>query len=33
MAGAAMASIPVLIRYIVVQRYVIEGVASSGSKG
>jgi len=33
MAGAAMAAIPVLILYIFVQRYVIEGVASSGIKG
>ncbi len=33
MAGAALASIPVLILYIFVQRYVIEGVASSGIKG
>jgi len=33
MAGAAMASIPVLLLYIFVQRFVIEGVASSGIKG
>jgi len=33
MAGAAIASVPVLILYIFVQRYVIEGVASSGLKG
>jgi multiple sugar transport system permease protein len=33
MAGAALASIPVLLLYIFVQRYVIEGVASSGIKG
>lgn len=33
MAGAALASIPVLILYVFVQRYVIEGVASSGVKG
>ena len=33
MAGAAMASVPVLLLYIFVQRYVIEGVASSGIKG
>ena len=33
MAGAAMAAIPVLILYVVVQRYVIEGVANSGLKG
>jgi multiple sugar transport system permease protein len=33
MAGAAIAAVPVLILYIFVQRYVIEGVASSGIKG
>jgi len=33
MAGAAVAAVPVLILYIFVQRYVIEGVASSGIKG
>jgi multiple sugar transport system permease protein len=33
MAGATLASVPVLILYIFVQRYVIEGVASSGIKG
>jgi multiple sugar transport system permease protein len=33
MAGATMAAIPVLLLYIFVQRYVIEGVASSGIKG
>jgi multiple sugar transport system permease protein len=33
MAGAAIASVPVLLLYIFVQRYVIEGVASSGIKG
>lgn len=33
MAGAAIASVPVLILYVFVQRYVIEGVASSGIKG
>jgi multiple sugar transport system permease protein len=33
MAGAALASIPVLLLYTFVQRYVIEGVASSGIKG
>ena len=33
MAGAAIAAIPVLLLYIFVQRYVIEGVASSGIKG
>jgi multiple sugar transport system permease protein len=33
MAGAALASVPVLLLYIFVQRYVIEGVASSGIKG
>jgi multiple sugar transport system permease protein len=33
MAGATIASIPVLILFIFVQRYVIEGVATSGLKG
>ena len=33
MAGATVASVPVLILYVFVQRYVIEGVASSGIKG
>jgi len=33
MAGAALAAIPVLILFVFVQRYVIEGVASSGIKG
>jgi multiple sugar transport system permease protein len=33
MAGAAIAAVPVLILYIFVQRFVIEGVASSGIKG
>lgn len=33
MAGASIASIPVLILYIFVQRYIIEGVATSGLKG
>ncbi len=33
MAGAAIASVPVLILYVFVQRYVIEGAASSGIKG
>ena len=33
MAGATIASIPVLILYIFVQRHIIEGVASSGIKG
>ncbi|TDO55074.1 multiple sugar transport system permease protein [Kribbella sp. VKM Ac-2571] len=33
MAGATLAAIPVLILYVVVQRYVIEGVANSGLKG
>ena len=33
MAGAVIASVPVLLLYIFVQRYVIEGVASSGIKG
>lgn len=33
MAGAVIASLPVLILYTFVQRYVIEGVASGGVKG
>jgi multiple sugar transport system permease protein len=33
MAGAMLAAIPVLLIYSFVQRYVIEGVASSGVKG
>lgn len=33
MTGATVASVPVLILYIFVQRYVIEGVARSGIKG
>ena len=33
MAGAALASIPVLILFLVSQRYIIEGVSRSGLKG
>jgi multiple sugar transport system permease protein len=33
MAGATIASVPVLILYIFVQRYIIQGVATSGLKG
>lgn len=33
MAGAMLAAVPVLAIYVFVQRYVIEGVASSGVKG
>jgi multiple sugar transport system permease protein len=33
MAGATVAAVPVLILYIFVQKYVIEGVATSGLKG
>ena len=33
MAGATVASVPILILYIVAQRYIIEGVATSGIKG
>jgi multiple sugar transport system permease protein len=33
MAGAVIASLPVLLLYTFLQRYVIEGVASSGVKG
>jgi multiple sugar transport system permease protein len=33
MAGAAVASVPALILFMVAQRYVIEGVSRSGLKG
>jgi multiple sugar transport system permease protein len=33
MAGATIAAVPVLLLYVFVQRYVIEGVATSGLKG
>ncbi|UFU07987.1 carbohydrate ABC transporter permease [Ruania halotolerans] len=33
MAGAVIASLPVLLLYVFVQRYVIDGVAASGVKG
>lgn len=33
MAGAVIASLPVLVLYVFVQRYVIDGVASAGVKG
>jgi multiple sugar transport system permease protein len=33
MAGAAVASLPVLLLYMFAQRYVIEGVSRSGLKG
>ncbi|WP_130866594.1 carbohydrate ABC transporter permease [Acidipropionibacterium timonense] len=33
MAGATVAAVPVLVLYTVLQRYVIDGVASSGLKG
>jgi len=33
MAGAVIASAPVLLLFIVAQRYVIEGVSRSGLKG
>jgi len=33
MAGATIASVPVLILYVFLQRYIIEGVATSGLKG
>ena len=33
MAGATIASVPVLILFVFVQRYIIEGVATSGLKG
>lgn len=33
MAGATVAAVPVLLLYVFVQRYIIQGVASSGVKG
>jgi multiple sugar transport system permease protein len=33
MAGGVIASIPVLIIFLIAQRYVIEGIARSGIKG
>lgn len=33
MAGGTVAAVPVLILYVILQRYIIEGVASSGIKG
>lgn len=33
MAGAVIASLPVLLLYVVAQRWVIEGVSRSGLKG
>jgi multiple sugar transport system permease protein len=33
MAGGVIASIPVLIIFVIAQRYVIEGIARSGIKG
>jgi multiple sugar transport system permease protein len=33
MAGAVVASVPVLLLYVLAQRYVIEGVSRSGLKG
>ena len=33
MAGACLAAVPVLIIYTILQRYIIEGVATSGLKG
>ena len=32
-AGAVVASVPVLLLYVVAQRYLIEGVSRSGLKG
>jgi multiple sugar transport system permease protein len=32
MAGATVAAVPVLVLYVFVQRYVIDGVATSGIK-
>jgi multiple sugar transport system permease protein len=33
MAGAVVAAIPVLILYLLLQRYIVQSVASSGIKG
>jgi multiple sugar transport system permease protein len=33
MTGAVVAAIPVLIIYLVLQRYIVQSVASSGIKG
>ena len=33
MAGAVVASVPVLLLYVVAQRFIIEGVSRSGLKG
>ena len=33
MAGAVIASVPVLLIYVLAQRYIIEGVSRSGLKG
>jgi multiple sugar transport system permease protein len=33
MAGAVVASVPVLLLYLIAQRFVIEGVSRSGVKG
>jgi multiple sugar transport system permease protein len=33
MAGAVVASVPVLAIYVVAQRYIIEGVSRAGLKG
>jgi ABC-type glycerol-3-phosphate transport system permease component len=33
MAGAVVASIPVLLLYVLAQRYIIEGVSRAGLKG
>ena len=33
MAGAVVASVPVLLLYMIAQRFVIEGVSRSGLKG
>jgi multiple sugar transport system permease protein len=33
MAGGVLASIPVLILFLIAQRYIIEGVSRSGVKG
>jgi multiple sugar transport system permease protein len=33
MAGAVVASVPVLVLYIAAQRYIVEGVSRAGLKG
>jgi len=33
MAGATIAAVPVLTLYVIIEKYMIEGVATSGLKG